>query len=340
MPVRRILAALAALIVVAGAGYAAYWFHVAGELRKGIDDWAAERRAAGWTVAWAGMETGGFPAAVRIRLIEPRLVRPDGVEWRIEALSASAPPINLTRITLRAPGRHDVAVAGRAIVLTANRLRLDLDLDRHGRLRDSHLLGRGLTLTDGDQSMDVAVLSVSVQPAKDAPKDQVHEAESLRFTAAAHGIVLPETLALVLEREVALAEMSGRVLGTLPLPPSGHGLMAWAAEGGTIEIDHMALDWAPMALEAEGTLALDPRGQPLAALSAKVRGFSELMDRLAERRVLDAGAATAAKLMLSLMAKPDARGRPAVPVPVTLQDGGVWFGPARVADMPPLPLAD
>lgn len=338
MPVRRILTIVLAAVLLSAAGYAAYWFHVAGELRKGVEGWAAERRANGWRVEWRELATAGFPGRVTLHVAEPALARPDGLAWRTGALVASARPWDLTRIALTAPGRHLLSWAGHDSELKAATLDGTLDLDRGGRLREISLAGSGLVLAAAGMDIAADALSLTVLPL--AVSAASHDTETVRFAAAAHGITLPDLPGLVLERRIALAEINGRVLGPIPAAPPAASILAWAEDGGTLEIDHLALDWAPMALEADGTLALDPRGQPLAALSARVRGFPELMDRLAAAGTLDPAAAAAAKMMLSLMAKPDRAGRPAVPVPVSVQDGGVWLGPARVAQLPPVAWPD
>jgi hypothetical protein len=125
-------------------------------------------------------------------------------------------------------------------------------------------------------------------------------------------------------------------MGDIPAAPPAEALGRWSADGGTVELDHVSLEWAPMAMEAQGTLALDPAGQPLASLATRMRGFAPLMDRLAQAGAVPVETAAAAKTVLMLMSKPDAKGRPSVPVPVSLQDGGLYLGPARVARVPPV----
>ncbi|CAA7617598.1 DUF2125 domain-containing protein [Magnetospirillum sp. UT-4] len=330
MPIRRLsLAAALAVAVLAGL-YAAYWFHVAGEVRKGLEHWAEDRRAQGWTVAWESMEPQGFPLRVGLALAAPELAVPGGVAWRGQALALSARPHDLTRVTLSAPGRHRLSGPAGGAEFSAGELLLDLDLDRAGRIELATL--KGSALASG--STAVATLAASWDPLGVAAP--AHDTPTARFSAAAGSIRLPEGLGAVLGRDAALIAIDGHVRGPLPPSPAASDLLAWSAAGGVIELEHLEVDWEPVAVEADGTLALDGAGQPLAALSARVRGFGALMDRLAEARVLDAGTAAAARMVLSLMARPDAQGRPAVPVPLTVQDGGVWMGPARIGSVPPL----
>jgi hypothetical protein len=335
MPIRRIIAVFAAALIIAGAGYGAYWFHVAGTLRKSLDAWADQRRAEGWTVAWQDMQTGGFPLHLRLTMAAPHLATPAGLSWRAETLTANAAPFDWTRLRLSAPGRHTLGWPGGEAVAEVASALAEVNLDRHGALEDATLLLSHLTLGGlSAEPLTAAGVALAWDP---LPQDKPsHTTATVRFSATAHGVTLPALPGLPLDRAIGLAEVTGRVMGEIPSAPLAEALPRWSADGGTIELDHVSLEWAPMAMEAQGTLALDPAGQPLASLAAKVRGFGPLMDRLAEAGTVPANTAAAAKTVLLMMSRPDAKGRPSVPVPVSLQDGGLFLGPARVAQLPPL----
>lgn len=334
MPMRRILVIFTIALAVAGAGYSAYWFHVAGEMRKNLERWAEDRRAHGWTVAWSELHTGGYPLHLRLDMDSPHLVSPAGFSWAAERLSGNVDPFDWTRLRMEATGPHDLSWPGGGGTLTAALARMDINFNRHGVLQDATLIASDVV--EGGTAptpATIAGLAVTWDPLAVAATPD-HLTATTRFSATAHGIALPVLADLPLERTIGLVEITGRVMGLPTDGPTAQSLARWSADGGTVELDHVALDWAPMALEAEGTLALDPAGQPLAALSARVRGFSPLMDRLTAAGLVDAGAANAAKLVLSLMARPDPKGRQAVPVPVSIQDSVVFLGPATVARLP------
>lgn len=335
MPVRRIIALFAAALVVAGLGYTAYWFHAAATLRKSLEGWAEARRAEGWQVGWDELRTGGYPLHLRLELAAPRVVAADGRAWRGDTLSANAAPFDWTRLRLTTAGRHQVAAGGVEAVLDMDSARADVNLDHDGTLEDATLLVSHLTAaTANAEPLRVGGLVLTWDPLPVARPD--HTTATVRFSATAHDVVLPALPGLPLDRAIGLAEVTGRVMGAVPDGPAAEALARWSAEGGTVELDHVTLEWAPMALEAQGTLALDPTGQPLASLTTRMRGFGPLMDRLADSGAIPADTASAAKMVLLLMAKPDAKGRPAVPVPVSLQDGSLFLGPARVARVPPI----
>jgi hypothetical protein len=339
MSLRRLLSALLIVLAVAGLGYTAYWFHVAGEVRKQIRNWSDARRAAGWTVEMGEVAVHGFPAKVRATIPHPHLAAPSGVAWRGETLELSSSPFTLGRIEADSPGHHRLTVRGREAALDAGSAHAVLAIGQ-GRLRDVHLTMAGLILELPDaEPLTAATLDATFDPVESGGDD--HREPSARFSAMMRGVTLPAAFGAVLDRQLAFAEVSGRMMGRLDADtPLMTALAAWSDDGGTVELDHVVVDWSPLALEGEGTLALDPRLQPLAALTARISGFGTLMDRLARAGVVDPGSANAAKMLLALMAKSDGQGRAAIPVPISLQDGLLYLGPARVARLPPIAWGD
>ena len=340
---RHIAAAFLVCLALLAAGYTAYWFHVAGLVGKAAVQWSDERRAAGWQVAYDRLDVSGFPLRLVVRLDNPSLTAPGGLGWRAESLTLRAWPFHLGHVSLTAPGRHLLTFDGQAAAIAAAELAADLRLDSDGRL--AHLRAAAGTVTvDGTGDPAAGADSLSLTLDRPAAADPLTpQTPVLAFAAEAAGLRLPPLSGVTLGRRIAAATVTGRVLG--PVPPAGPGtseapldaLARWSAAGGTVAVDHLGLDWDPLGLDARGTLALDSRLQPLAAFSARMRGYAQLMDRLAEARMVDRGAANAAKLMLSLLARPDSQGRPAVPVPLTVQDGLLWLGPARIGAVPPIP---
>jgi hypothetical protein len=325
-------AVLAAALAVA---YSVYWFHVAGEIRKGFEQWAADRRASGWVIDGRGPIIAGFPGAIHLRIETPHIAAPGGFGWQGPRLEAKVSPFDLTRIRLDLAGRHKLEVAGAQVGVQAVTLDLMVHLTRSGGLDDATLTTTGAQVVfDRFGLLEVASLAATLDPLEVA--HPAYDTPTVVIAAAAQGIELPELPGLVLDRNIGLVDIKARVLGPIPAAPPAEAVARWSAEGGVVELDRVALDWAPLGLEGEGTLALDPRLQPLAALSARVRGYGEFMDRLARAGVIDPGPANAAKVLLGLMAKPDPRGRPALPVPVTVQDGALSIGPARILSLPPL----
>jgi hypothetical protein len=335
MPIRRLVAIFAAALAVAGLGYTAYWFHAAASLRKGLERWADERRGDGWQVSWDQLDSAGYPLHLRLELTAPHVADTGGHSWRADGLTAHADPFDWTRLRLSAPGSHHLQWPGGAAEMRAETAQAEVNLDGHGQLEDATLLLGPVRLSGlSAEPISAAGLVLTWDPLPVARPD--HTTATVRFSATAHDLMLPPLPGLPLDRAVALAEITGRILGAIPQNTAAEAIARWSADGGTVELDHVSLEWSPMALEAQGTLALDPGGQPLVSLTTRMRGLGPLMDRLADAGALPADAANAAKVGLLLLTRPDAKGRPSVPVPVNLQDGSLYLGPARVAQVPPL----
>jgi hypothetical protein len=330
MTFRRLSLFALALLAVLAAAYGAYWFHVAGEVRKGLDDWAARIRAGGGQARWDQASGFGFPFRVGLRLTAPLLSMPPG-QWQAEALTLEAAPFDLTRVTLTATGRHRIATARGETELTAGHLSAVVRLTARGILenaviRTERLEMAGLALERGTLSIDPLPVGA----------DAGHQTPTLTLGLSLQGLDLPKTLPLLLGPRVETAELAATVKGGLPPGPLPKAIRAWAADGGVLDVSKLALDWQQVSVDGDGTLALDPAGQPLAALALRVRGLPLLMDRLAESGMVEAGAANALKFVLMMMSKPDSQGRPAIAVPVSVQESQIYLGPAPLTRFPAL----
>ena len=320
---RALFFALSTLLVLAIA-YSLYWFHAAGLVRKSVAAWSEQHRAAGWQIEYREMAVAGFPAKVVVRLEAPSIVSPSGLGWRAEAVSAAASPLDLSHIHLVAAGRHTLTAGPWRAEATFADVQADLGFDRAGQPSE-------LTATASGVGIEVAGIAVTAKAA--ALSLALDQAEPT-FSVSADAVDFPPLAGFVLDRRIDRFALSGRLRGRVPPGTPTAALAAWSADGGVVEIEHLLLDWAPLGLEADGTIAFDRRLQPLAAFSARVRGTAPLLDRLAETRQIQPGAAMVAKTLMALMAKPDGQGRAAVSLPISLQDGQLWLGPVRVAAVP------
>jgi hypothetical protein len=303
MSARRLVLIAVVGLVAALLAYSLYWMHAAEQARNHVEAWAEARRAEGWSVAWAEETPGGFPWRLRLTLTAPELSHPSGLRWRGPHLELWAAPLWPRAVHVETAGDHTVTWAGRDWRLSLERLAATI---ASGTL-DAHLHG----LQTGQT----------------------------RFALSGRDIHLPPDTLPGFDGLMVLAEISGRVMGEIPAATPVAAIAGWSKQGGIIELDRVAVDWPPMGLEGSGTAALDPSGQPLVALSTHIHGFDALMDRLHQAGLVDGATARTSKTLLGLMAKPDPRGRPAIPAPITVQDGALYLGPARMAAVPGIPWA-
>lgn len=339
MPVRLRLASLiAAALIVAGCGaYTAYWFHVAGQLRKGIEDFAAARRADGWMLDFAPPVAFGFPGRIGIDLGSFALVTPSGFEWRSDRVRLIVPGLDPLGPSLEPGSTHHLALGDWRGIITASganvRLRVDGDGDLHAFAFEA---GRLVLEQPGVEPLSADSLSIGYEWLN--PPDPGHEKPSAGFALDARAVRMPLPAELPLNRNLGAVRVEGRIMGTIPETAPLSALAAWSNAGGYVELDKLAVDWTPLSLEGDGTLAFDPALQPLIATTARVRGWNEVMKRLAEAGLMEPGMASAAEMLLAILARPDPQGRPTLTLALTLQDGILYAGQVKLLTLPPLPF--
>lgn len=323
--------------MLTGGLYAAYWFHAAGQLRKGVDDFAARLRERGAVVELGAGRSFGFPAEIGLDLGAMRI---DGAgwSWRAEHLRLVVPALDPLHPILDLGPSHTLALPdGTGALITAASALVRLRVDRDGDLgaftfeSDSPALDR-----PGAERLSAERLSVGYDWL--APADAEHQTPSARFTLAARGVTPVLPAGLPLERRLERLELEGRILGTLPETTPLAALAAWSNDGGSVEIDRLAADWASLSAEADGTLAFDPALQPLLALTARLRGWKDTMQALSRAGMIEPGMAAAGETLLAILSRPDPQGRPTLTVSVNLQDGALYVGQLKVAVLPPLPI--
>ena len=160
------------------------------------------------------------------------------------------------------------------------------------------------------------------------------------WAAQQSGIALPAPPvlpALPLGQQVTRVVLDASILGAIPPGPLDAGLARWRDDGGTVEVRHIRLDWGPLSIQGDGTLALDAALQPLGAFSARAQGFFEAIDILRKQGQVDSQAANTARLVLGVMSRPSpGGGAPTIALPVSIQNRTVFAGPVAVARLNPI----
>lgn len=340
MPVRFRLAGLSlAVLVLAGCGaYTAYWFHVAGQLRKGVEDFAALRRAEGWRLDHRDIALFGFPAEIGLDLGALSLATPSGISWASDGVRLRVPGLDPMRPLLELGTSHQLALGDgwRGIVTSAGttlRLRVDGDGDLHAFAFEA---GRAILEQPGAGPLSAERLVITYEWLN--PPDPGHEKPSAHFGLEARGVEMSLPPHLPFSRRLDLVQVDGRIMGTIPDGPPLSALAAWSNAGGNMELDRLVVEWPPLTLEADGTFAFDPALQPLIATTARVRGWKEMLARLVEAKMVEPGMASAAEMLLAILARPDPQGRPTLTLAVTLQDGDLYAGQVKLMKLPPLPI--
>jgi hypothetical protein len=121
--------------------------------------------------------------------------------------------------------------------------------------------------------------------------------------------------------------------GGLPQSIGAAAMTRWRDQGGTVEIRSLAVRHGSLEIDGNGTLALNGDLQPVAAATLGMRGFIEVVDGLRDAGAIKAGSAELVKTVLAVLARGNGE---KLKIPLSIQDGSLYIGPAMVARIPRL----
>jgi hypothetical protein len=326
-------AAIVATLVVAA--LSGYWIWAAGQVRTAIAQWTETQRAAGYYIAYDGPDMRGFPVRLAVTLDKPRLTAPEGWRWSGAAITGEAAFWQPLLLHLALPREQELAAVWRGhqrtLQLSAARADGVVRLDTRGQVITATLDMNDVTVREaagGRVHADRLHQEIS-QPPNDSARLLLRGEIGNLLLPAAPPSPFPETV----ERFAYTAELVGAIS---PGDPA-LALAAWRDAGGLLEVTDLSLIWGPLEVHADGTAALDEAMRPQGAFSARIAGLPEMLDALVTQGLMDPGAAAALRFMVLTLAEGrDGAGRPIVRLPVTLQDGRVFLGPAPLARLAPV----
>ena len=309
------------LLICIGYGLYAYW--VLSHLKSEIEAWVTDHRADGWTVAHDDATPALFFDHASIRLSHFQMSAPHG-EGAAEHLSVSRYFLDPGHIRVVLSGPGTLRLNQNQWRFSTFPLRIDLRISpNNGQIKSLQATATDVQVVNSNNAALFAQalgLSLTPQLANDTQAKP-----TIQFIGTAAGLEFKDTPADTLPA-ISVAEIRGKIVETIPQDLPDAALTMWNKAGGTVEIERFVLDWPPIKLEGDGTLALDQHLQPIAALSTKMQGLSHLADTLQQT---DGLSTTAADSLRST-----ARGQNGIAIPVTLQNGKVWVGPVAIIDQP------
>lgn len=326
---RRLWLLLLGLVLSFGLAHATYWYFAVRALEDGFAQWAAERRAAGWTVASGAPSRGGWPFEATLTLHGAAVaggtaIVPGGFAWSGERLTLRLSLFNPHRLELVPEGAQHVRLADSPeMPLAAERIVVTLPVESGIVPHVADLTASGLRLTpplptSPPRPLEATSVRLHADWRDGAPAGE----PALALLLDAADITLPPGARWALGNRISALSLDGALTGpAMPMPDPRAQLRAWREGGGKAEIRRLAFGWGPLGVAASGTLTLDDQLQPTGTANAALLGYAEAADMLATTGVLTRSAATAVKALLGLLAGAPSGGVPGeVDVPLTLQD--------------------
>lgn len=338
----------AAGIALALFAWTLFWMLAANRITKRFDEWRAEQAAAGIAIGYESFEVEGWPFGWRVTVANPSAKGAGAAawEWSGERLVAYADPRDLSHLALRLPGtqkaRFGSGDLAADLALRAADPQGAIVFDEGGRIARLDLEFEAAELASNFTSEPLAARRLALTLAPHRPDNPTHATDTLDVALRANAVRLPVPAPALaaLGRDIASLELDARVLGRIAGTKLAEALATWRDEGGTLDIRRLAVSWGALYLTGDGTLALDEQNRPMGAASARIAGYGETIDALAQSGAIPPTAGALMKVAMNFLARIDplSGNRQTVTVPVSAQDGVVSVERFKLFRVPPLKL--
>jgi len=326
------------LCVALGAAYTGYWFWLARTFEQQLALWIEQQRASGYTVVYSEPQISGFPFRMQVRVLSPEIGSlSQRTAWRwlganTEIFVAPWQPLNLT---VNADGKHELVLlsagAHRRFDVILPNATAEIDLSPSGQPKRVEVNIPWAIVVDETAEYEVGHINWRHETVESRTSSL---GTAIVFRLIADSIPIADTQS-VLGSVVRHAELEGRIQELVPANTLRATIEGWREIGGTVEVTRFAAGWGPLALTADGTLALDQSLQPIGAFTATVRGYNETVDAAVAAGYMTTAQGAAAKVWLNSKAETDDGGSK-VKLPITIQDGFVSMGPVKLAQLRPI----
>lgn len=338
---RKVLWSFVGAIIASALIYGGLWAALAFGARDIADEWIAEQRKNRWAIAVSTPRIDGFPGWPVVVVQDVAVTAPleEGAwSWSAEHVTLVPAAFDLTRLTIRTPGRHTFsapwATNGPIVAHTA-RADFEIDLDSRGRLQRGHITLEDTELLDARRVPLVRASLLDLELALATSSD--HTDDVFAWFRGRSDNLRPAMNLRPFDPVIRTVQLDADLVGELRPGRLQDALDAWRKDGGTLEVRRILLDWPPLTIDAGGTVALDETLQPIAAFSTRITGFNDALRALETNGAIEKGQAASAQVILSLLAKtPRGSDVPELQVPLSVQDQRLTVGPFDVMDVPTL----
>ncbi|MDP6874019.1 MAG: DUF2125 domain-containing protein [Alphaproteobacteria bacterium] len=328
---------LVGAVVAAMAAWAGFWFFAAGQVRTEIERHAGESTPArDWT--YQDLDISGFPFRIQADLKQSRLDLRGGsgaLSWETDHIKAVGHPWQPRHVLLDLSGRHLFIAMRREkprqFSLNNRKALASLETGGEGELARLSLDINDMELSyAGAAAMRAARLQLHGRPNPEQPDafDLALRGEAVDLLEGARRLNLAG-----LPRAAQLLDLQTTVTGLEGTMAVAGGLAHWRDDGGTLEINKLHLQWGDIEITASGSLALDDRMRAIGALTARIKGHNELLKLAVANGAMEKKNLLPARAVLGLLA---AAAGGVLSVPVRLQDGTLFLGPAAIARLAPI----
>jgi hypothetical protein len=326
--------------------YSGWWWLTARQIAARANGWIAAEQAGGATISPIPIRVRGFPFSFRIQLEDARFSAADGRALAVQNIKLWAWPWSLSSVNVTAIGGFTVTIPAGSIrptlTIAGETLRGAVTFDQSAVPSAAKLTADGVSastpLADGKGGHEITAATIELIESRPSmpPATDMDVALDLSLTINDLSGRLLESNPL--GGAINQVRVHARLLGPWPKVADEAGLKSWRDAGGTLDAPELELRWGMLALNGNGTLALDGAMQPQGAFTVRLTGYEQAIDALTAAGWIKMSAGGVAKIALGVASHPGPDGKPTVETPLTVQDRRLSLGPIKLAEIPVLKL--
>lgn len=309
------------------AAYTAYWFYARGQLEDGVLEWIGEERARGVAIDYTSLDMKGYPYRFALHVDAPTYRDPSGVQWSGETLQLVMQPWDWNHVIGRAPGRSDIAIAGRSVQADLGEKSVgSLSWTKDGLNRLSVQLDDATMVDDLGDTWTARDFQLHLRPPADDP-------DALQVVLQWERLGLPAVVeaAPYLGQDIQASRLLIEVFDAFPVINSGRGLREWATLGGKADVAQLILNWGPLQFGATADLTLDVDARVDGVINVRLDDGEDLIEAMLGSGMEPESFAQASMAITLLGGASEDGGF----LPLTVRDGEIRYLGQTLAEIPP-----
>lgn len=309
--------------------YSVRWFE------KSIDLIVSNLRQKGYTVSYSKVQITGNPFFLRVIFQNPHIKDPRGLlEWQGPELELRMRPWSFYTFRCVFPGEQKVYVPQDTPiplgVLHFKGTEGTFTLSSQGMLAKVDVTVDRLSSFIGTQPQPVFLYGMALKV------KNVNDPTNLELLLTTNVFNLEKLLNLETFDHPLTVNLEAHLSGYQDKNSFPKSLAEWRDGGGVIDVDLLKITWAPLIVEAEGTLTLDKGMYPLGSFSSKIIAYQDALADMVKLGWVKKKNAASVSFMLELFSAPDEVYGRKLTIPITLQNKSLSIGPAKLMKLKPL----
>jgi hypothetical protein len=334
-----------ALFALLLAGYGWWWRVVADGVRRNVAAFQTEQATLGRQLVWDSFAVEGFPYRVETTITAPRYMAPDrGTEWTGERVVIRMQPLALNRAVISLEGLQHFFYGSEGRWIQTDG-RADKALVTIAGSDGAQSVGVEIARLTGKATIDSSDFNLIVESADAAVT--VQEADTreplsrVELLLRLKNVAVQGKLDLPLGRNIGAFEVDAslKLPGEIAEPSAATLFAAWRDSHTPVELKRVDLDWGGIQVSATGTFTLDAQSLPEGRFLLKLGNHPRILELLRGYGWITQETNELAKPVLDMLAFVSGDPERRVSVPLRIEKGVVYLGPARIGTLQP-PMAE